>query len=145
MVVTIIMLMLYGLGGKAGFDINAQKPNEDTGANLAGDVLSFGGIVFGSFTGVSILCLCINLPGLTNFILIVGSYCSRLQLQAPRDNLNHESVHPYFLRSLHSDYFCRDPWCSIDDYYERGIHRRVREWRDGWPFESGPLALERRR
>ncbi|KAI5123976.1 hypothetical protein M0805_006388 [Coniferiporia weirii] len=51
MVITIIMLMLWGLGGKAGFDLNAQKPLEDTGRNLAGDVLSFGGIVFGSFTG----------------------------------------------------------------------------------------------
>ena len=53
MVVTIIMLMLWGLGGKAGFDINAQKPLEDTGRDLAADVLSFGGIVFGSFSGVS--------------------------------------------------------------------------------------------
>ena len=55
MVVTIIMLMLWGLGGKAGFDINAQKPLEDTGRDLAADVLSFGGIVFGSFSGVSYL------------------------------------------------------------------------------------------
>lgn len=52
-VVTIIMLFLWGLGGHAGFDINAQKPLEDTGRNLAADVLSFGGIVFGSFSGVS--------------------------------------------------------------------------------------------
>ncbi|KAL5480473.1 hypothetical protein ACEPAI_1743 [Sanghuangporus weigelae] len=51
MVITIIMLMLYGLGGKAGFDINAQKANEDRGTDLAADILSFGGIVFGSFTG----------------------------------------------------------------------------------------------
>lgn len=47
------MLMLWGLGGKAGFDINAQKPLEDKGVDLAADVLSFGGIVFGSFSGVS--------------------------------------------------------------------------------------------
>ncbi|KAH8119369.1 permease for cytosine/purines uracil thiamine allantoin [Phellopilus nigrolimitatus] len=51
MLVTIIMLMLWGLGGQAGFDINAQKAKEDTGRNLAGDVLSFGGIVFGSVSG----------------------------------------------------------------------------------------------
>ena len=50
--VTIIMLFLWGLGGHAGFDINAQKPLEDKGKDLAADVLSFGGIVFGSFTGV---------------------------------------------------------------------------------------------
>lgn len=51
MLVTIIMLMLWGLGGKAGYDINAQKPLEDTGRDLAADILSFGGIVFGSFSG----------------------------------------------------------------------------------------------
>lgn len=51
--ITIIMLFLWGLGGHAGFDINAQKPLEDRGRDLAADVLSFGGIVFGSFTGVS--------------------------------------------------------------------------------------------
>lgn len=51
--VTIIMLFLWGLGGHAGFDINAQKPLEDSGRDLAADVLSFGGIVFGSFSGVS--------------------------------------------------------------------------------------------
>ena len=55
-VITIIMFMLWGLGGKAGFDIGAQKPLEDTGEDLIGDVLSFGGIVFGSFTGVSNEC-----------------------------------------------------------------------------------------
>ncbi|OCH95748.1 cytosine-purine permease [Obba rivulosa] len=47
----IIMLFLWGLGGRAGFDINAQKPLEDTGRALSADILSFGGIVFGSFTG----------------------------------------------------------------------------------------------
>ncbi|KZP24133.1 hypothetical protein FIBSPDRAFT_822521 [Athelia psychrophila] len=50
-IITVVMLMLWGLGGKAGFDINAQKPLEDTGKTLTADVLSFGGIVFGSFTG----------------------------------------------------------------------------------------------
>jgi hypothetical protein len=54
MVIFIVMMFLWGLGGHAGFDISAQKASEDTGRNLSGDVLSFGGIVFGSVTGVSI-------------------------------------------------------------------------------------------
>lgn len=53
----IVMLFLWGLGGRAGYDINAQKPLEDTGRALSADVLSFGGIVFGSFTGVCHSCL----------------------------------------------------------------------------------------
>lgn len=52
LVTTLIMLILFGLGGRAGYDLQAQKPLEDKGADLVGDVLSFGGIVFGSFTGV---------------------------------------------------------------------------------------------
>ena len=55
MVITIVMLCLWGLGAKAGFDINAQKAVEDTGKSLSSDILSFGGIVFGSFTGVSVV------------------------------------------------------------------------------------------
>ncbi|EIW87465.1 cytosine-purine permease [Coniophora puteana RWD-64-598 SS2] len=51
MVTFIIMLFLWGLGGKAGFDLDAQKPLEDTGKALSADILSFGGIVFGSFSG----------------------------------------------------------------------------------------------
>ncbi|EGN94940.1 hypothetical protein SERLA73DRAFT_113651 [Serpula lacrymans var. lacrymans S7.3] len=47
----LIMLFLYGLGGKAGYNIHAQKPFEDTGRALSADILSFGGIVFGSVTG----------------------------------------------------------------------------------------------
>ncbi|KII93075.1 hypothetical protein PLICRDRAFT_101790 [Plicaturopsis crispa FD-325 SS-3] len=50
-VVTIVMLMLYGLGAKAGFDPSAQEPLQDTGRALSADILSFGGIVFGSFSG----------------------------------------------------------------------------------------------
>ncbi|KIK79423.1 hypothetical protein PAXRUDRAFT_834106 [Paxillus rubicundulus Ve08.2h10] len=46
-----IMCCLWGLGAHAGFDVNAQKPLEDTGRALSSDILSFGGIVFGSFTG----------------------------------------------------------------------------------------------
>jgi hypothetical protein len=44
--------MLYGLGGKAGYHPSAQKPMEDTGRALSADVLSFGGIIYGSFSGV---------------------------------------------------------------------------------------------
>ncbi|KAJ7486077.1 cytosine-purine permease [Mycena galericulata] len=51
MVIFIVMLFLLGLGGHAGFDINAQKPFEDTGKALSSDILSFGGIVFGSVAG----------------------------------------------------------------------------------------------
>lgn len=53
--IVVIFIMLYGLGGKAGFDPSAQKPLEDKGRDLAADVLSFGGIVYGSFTGVRVL------------------------------------------------------------------------------------------
>ncbi|KAE9390865.1 hypothetical protein BT96DRAFT_1024350 [Gymnopus androsaceus JB14] len=50
--ILLVMLFLYGLGGKAGYNLSAQKALEDpAGRFLAGDVLSFGGIVFGSFTG----------------------------------------------------------------------------------------------
>jgi purine-cytosine permease-like protein len=52
MVIMICMLFLCGLGGKAGYDVNAQKSLEDTGRALSADILSFGGIVFGTFTGV---------------------------------------------------------------------------------------------
>lgn len=51
--IAIVMVMLYGLGSKPGYDVNAQKPLEATGAAYTTGVLSFGGIVFGSFTGVS--------------------------------------------------------------------------------------------
>ncbi|KAJ6508498.1 permease for cytosine/purines, uracil, thiamine, allantoin-domain-containing protein [Mycena sanguinolenta] len=51
MVLFIVMLFLLGLGGHAGFDINAQKPFEDKGKALSSDILSFGGIVFGSVAG----------------------------------------------------------------------------------------------
>ena len=51
-VITIVMLMLWGLGGQAGFDVSGQRALEDKGKSLSADILSFGGIVFGSFTGV---------------------------------------------------------------------------------------------
>ncbi|KDR83261.1 hypothetical protein GALMADRAFT_89116 [Galerina marginata CBS 339.88] len=43
----VVMLFLWGLGARAGFDIS----NEDSGRALSADILSFGGIVFASFTG----------------------------------------------------------------------------------------------
>lgn len=48
----IVMLCLWGLGAHAGFDLTTQKSKEDTGRVLSADVLSFGGIILGSFTGV---------------------------------------------------------------------------------------------
>ena len=54
-VMTLVMLFLWGLGAKAGFDINAQKAVEDKGKSLSSDILGFGGVVLGSFTGVGIL------------------------------------------------------------------------------------------
>ena len=51
MVTFFIMCCLYGLGSKAGYDIYAQKPLEDTGRALSADILSFGAIVFGSVSG----------------------------------------------------------------------------------------------
>lgn len=53
-VIFVIVMFLWGLGGHAGFDITAQKPHEDMGRALSADILSFGGIVFGSFTGVCV-------------------------------------------------------------------------------------------
>jgi len=46
-----IVCCLYGLGGKAGYDVNAQKPLEDTGRALSSDILSYGAIIFGSVAG----------------------------------------------------------------------------------------------
>ncbi|KAH9942946.1 purine-cytosine permease [Amylocystis lapponica] len=51
MLIFLVMLFLWGLGARAGFDINAQKPLEATGRSLSASILSFGGIVFGSFSG----------------------------------------------------------------------------------------------
>lgn len=52
MVTLICMLFLCGLGAKVGYDVDVQKSLEDTGSALPADILGFGGIVFGSFTGV---------------------------------------------------------------------------------------------
>ncbi|KAF8555047.1 cytosine-purine permease [Imleria badia] len=51
MVTFFIMCCLYGLGSKAGYDVNAQTSLEDTGRALSDDILSFGAIIFGSVTG----------------------------------------------------------------------------------------------
>ncbi|KAH0825946.1 cytosine-purine permease [Lanmaoa asiatica] len=51
MVTFVIMCCLYGLGSKAGYDVNAQKPLEDTGRALSADIFSFGAIIFGSVAG----------------------------------------------------------------------------------------------
>lgn len=83
-----VMLFLYGLGGSKGFDINAQEPFEDTGRNLTADILSFGGIVFGSFTGVRRLCVFRYLLTLNTLVHAqVGSRSCRLQLPAPGHDL----------------------------------------------------------
>ncbi|KAG2188208.1 hypothetical protein INT44_000960 [Umbelopsis vinacea] len=54
-VITIIVIMLFALGGSspAGYDLVAQSANEPTGANLAANILSFGGIMFGAVSGWS--------------------------------------------------------------------------------------------
>ncbi|KAH0835002.1 cytosine-purine permease [Lanmaoa asiatica] len=46
-----IICCLYGLGSKAGYNVNAQKPLEDTGRAFIADILSFGAIIFGSVAG----------------------------------------------------------------------------------------------
>ena len=53
MVAFFIMCCLYGLGSKAGYDVHAQKPLEDTGRALSADILSFGAITFGAFASWS--------------------------------------------------------------------------------------------
>ncbi|EIN10595.1 hypothetical protein PUNSTDRAFT_142573 [Punctularia strigosozonata HHB-11173 SS5] len=47
----IIFMMIYGLGGHAGYHPEAQKPNEDRGVDYSADLLSFGGIIFSSCSG----------------------------------------------------------------------------------------------
>lgn len=86
-IIFIIILFLWGLGGHAGYDINAQKPLEDTGRALSADILSFGGIVFGSVSGVRVVLpgLCVS-SGLT-FSTSVGTRRGGLQLQAAGGHL----------------------------------------------------------
>lgn len=40
----LVMLFLWSLGGAKRYDLDAQKPFEDTRSDFAADVLSFGGI-----------------------------------------------------------------------------------------------------
>jgi purine-cytosine permease-like protein len=47
-VIFFIMCCLYGLGSKAGYDVYAQAPLEDTGRTLSADILSYGAIIFGA-------------------------------------------------------------------------------------------------
>ncbi|KAN0073667.1 Permease for cytosine/purines, uracil, thiamine, allantoin domain containing protein [Tylopilus felleus] len=51
MITLFIMCCLYGLGSKAGYDINTQKALENTGRELSANILSFGAIIFGSVAG----------------------------------------------------------------------------------------------
>ena len=66
-VIFVIIMFLWSLGGHAGFDVNAQKPLEDRDRALSADILSFGGIVFGSFTGVCTRAPCPCIALLTCF------------------------------------------------------------------------------
>ena len=51
MVTFFVMCCLYGLGGKAGYDANTQKPLEGTGKALTADIFGFGAMIFGSVAG----------------------------------------------------------------------------------------------
>ena len=54
MVITLVMLSLWGLRGKAGFDINVHTTSVDYNeALLPNNILDFGRVVFRSFTIVS--------------------------------------------------------------------------------------------
>lgn len=92
------MLFLWGLGGKAGFDINAAKADEPTGRDLSAGILSFGGIVFGSFSGVRTSSTTHRYYLLSlRFWFLVGSCGRRLQLPSSRRD--------FFLPRLHLDLF----------------------------------------
>ncbi|KAH8547449.1 purine-cytosine permease [Umbelopsis sp. PMI_123] len=54
-VITIVIIMIFVLGGRepAGYDLLAGSATEATGANLAANVLSYGGVLFGSVSGWS--------------------------------------------------------------------------------------------
>ena len=109
-VIFIVMLCLWGLAGHAGFDISAQRALEDKGKSLSADVLSFGGIVFGSFSGVR---------ARSHFIRFKLSVCALrsdricahtvgprgggLQLQAPCGHLVHEDLHTHVLWAVPAD------------------------------------------
>lgn len=102
MVTFIVMLFLWGLGGKAGYDISMQKASEDTGRALSADILTFGGIVFGSFTGVGLKFVSRPLAPHTRHFFLVGASCGRLQLQASCRHTKQQSLHPDILRAIYS-------------------------------------------
>lgn len=52
-VLLVLMFFLWGLGAHAGFDFKQAGFPEDTGKALSSDILSYGGILFASVTGVS--------------------------------------------------------------------------------------------
>lgn len=57
-VLTGVMLCMWGLAAHKGFDFSAERAQEVAegakgGRELAARVLSFGGVIFASFTGVS--------------------------------------------------------------------------------------------
>jgi len=47
----ICFLIIVGLGHRGHYDLGALKATQDTGSNLAGDVLSFAGIYFSTSSG----------------------------------------------------------------------------------------------
>lgn len=97
-VIFIVMLFLWGLGGKAGFDINAAKADEPTGRDLSAGIISFGGIVFGSFSGVRSSFTIVEVQQLIYIhspIHSVGTRRSGLQLSPSRGDL--------FVPCFHSD------------------------------------------
>lgn len=74
-ILTIVMLMLWGLGVQAGFDMKSQGLVADMGHNLRANVLSYGRVVFASFAGWGSVvvdyncCLPSNMPLVKVFLL----------------------------------------------------------------------------
>ncbi|KAF8974249.1 permease for cytosine/purines, uracil, thiamine, allantoin-domain-containing protein [Flammula alnicola] len=71
---TIVMIFLWALGSKAGFDVSGERIHQETGRALSASVLSFGGIVFGSFNGWAALAADYNcrMPAKTSAWKIFG-------------------------------------------------------------------------
>lgn len=121
--ITVIMLFLWGLGGHAGFNISAQETLEDTGKDLVADVLSFGGIVFGSF---NVGAVSTHERLLTPLLIVVGTSRCRLQLQAPRQYTSNKSIPTHFLRALDSHMLRRNLGRCLDDYHKSGLYWSIR-------------------
>lgn len=105
-VITLVMLFLWGLGAKAGFDINAQKAIEAKGKSLSSDILGFGSIVFGSFTGVSILDPAFGSG--TKMLSQVVIRRSGLQLPTSCEHATNEGIHPDLFWPFRSHLFRRN-------------------------------------